>query len=50
MKAKMVALSLATLNWPFGLFLLDAIFAILAFAAMPADMVMWVFSDTSLRS
>lgn len=50
MKAMTVARSLATRNCPFGLFLFDAIFAIFPLGAMPADIVILVFSATSLRN
>jgi len=36
-------------NWPFGLFLFEAILAIFAFGAMPALMLILVVSSTDAR-
>jgi hypothetical protein len=44
MKAMIAFRSLGRENCPFGLFLLEQIFASFAFAAMPAEIVIFVFS------
>lgn len=46
MKAMIVALSLATRNCPLGLLRLEAILAIRALAATPAEMVILALSKT----
>lgn len=44
MNAIIDVLSLASLNWPLGLFWFEAIFASFAFAAIPADTVILAFA------
>jgi len=50
MNAMMVDLSLAKRNCPFGLLMFEQIFANLAFAAMPAETVIFVYEEVRIHT